>query len=1348
MLLTIYDRYGKKKAELSPNDSSTQSKELQSDNMLTLTFTLYEHIALEVNDYTDFEGERYWITEAYQPTQKSSVEWDYNVKLYGIESLIKRFLVLKTVDGENEPVFTMTAPPREHVAMIVKSINDGMDNTTNWKVGAVDGVENIVVDYEGTYCDEGLKAIADAVGTEWWIEGQTINICRCEHGEELTLGYGNGLTEIEKDTADNVKFYTRLFPIGSSRNIDVAKYGYSRLQLPNKARYIDVNTDKYGIIHHFESDAFADIYPHRTGVVSSVRSEEKTGEDGNPFTIYYFKDDDLNFDPNDYEISGLVKRVSFQEGSELAGIGEEEDGTYYLECNYNSKTKEFEIITIWPYDDDTQLPGGLLIPKAGNKYILWNISMPELYYTLAEEDYLAAVEKYNADNAIDVSVYKSLTDHVWIENSGEELYVGRRVCLESDKYFPETGKRNSRITKITRKVNLPGQVDLEISDAIGTGTMSKISSEIKDAKNYTKGLASGLALPDIIRSWDTTQPTDNNLFSARRSQKEFASKLKEDTFQKKMRFLEGLDIGNFVQGESGGTVDGEGNAELLTLVIRNLLRSTKFVDGFTGEGFQMWMDALDGLSHLTVDKLTVRQTMTVLELLIQKVRSIGGQFIVSAANGKIASVAEDGDNYIICFEQDNTFVAHDLMRCAVTSGANQHAYWVEISKASTDCVTVAKSEFDGIMPWTGDEVVLMGNTTDKLRQNLISIAATEDGQPRVDVLDGVNSKNFTGCLRVRLGNLDGISDDRFPLDNQPKGNGLYGDNVFLVGTFMLTTGEDILTKFSIMEGKIESAIEGLRTDFATDQGYLDNPTFDNGLEKWNTENEATFFMLGNRWIWANNAPLSNKTNYTCVRTEDGRKCVFIRNKYILQKNADFRSIPEFTETNSDGEKKAEAVYLSFFYKCTKAGKLTIDFDGVDKTGFENFNTFSVNEEISETDGFVVFNRDGLWNGTGDFKLTFTGEIYLYMLILSTDRVNALAYKYKTLFEQSERLVKISAAVFDKDENCLQETGLMVKPEGSGIYMQGPDGKLALIGVGVEETDTAGNKRTVVKLTAENIRMEGLVTANDNFKILEDGSMEANSGTFSGYLKTKFHLIESSDAVYTTDSARGESGYMIGRELNLKVDMGGSSNGADVILPNDVGYIGSRVILYNGCHPPYTRTIGSIRYSTVRVDDGSLLRGANVNLGEEGLLSYEDPYKIAWMSGIIELIGTPEHNGQFVVDLLSWRGAFAAPPASPSNGWLYYDVTANRNYMYWYGEWVEFPVYGDDTDDLRITWKGVLSSAPANPERNWLYVTSVNRYLLIYTGEKWEDIGFNFNYLNKCGWCILGFSALSYKYYKD
>lgn len=61
MLLTVYDSNRQAKAVLSPDDSSTQVKAIQSDNVLTLSFTLYEYVALEVNDYVDFEGERYWL---------------------------------------------------------------------------------------------------------------------------------------------------------------------------------------------------------------------------------------------------------------------------------------------------------------------------------------------------------------------------------------------------------------------------------------------------------------------------------------------------------------------------------------------------------------------------------------------------------------------------------------------------------------------------------------------------------------------------------------------------------------------------------------------------------------------------------------------------------------------------------------------------------------------------------------------------------------------------------------------------------------------------------------------------------------------------------------------------------------------------------------------------------------------------------------------------------------------------------------------------------------------------------------------------------------------------------------
>ncbi len=1128
MVITIYDRVGNFKAEVSPSDSSTQVKEIQGDNVLTLSFTHYEHISLEVDDYCDFERERYWLMEAYRPEQKSTLEWVYDIKLYGIESMIKNILVLKCVDGENDPVFTLTAPPREHVAMIVNCMNDGAGYITDWKVGQVDGTENIVIDYHGKYCDEALREIAEKVGAEWWVEGQTVNVCRCQHGEQIILGYDKGLTGITPDKADNVKVYTRLFPVGSSRNIDPEKYGYTRLQLPGGEKYVEVNADKYGRVDHYEDTAFSDIYPRRTGEVSSVRSEVKTGEDGKPFTIYYFRDNNLPFDPNDYEIGGLVKRVSFQEGSELGGLGDEDNGTYYFEVNFNSDTKEFEIITIWPYEDDTQLPGGSLVPKAGDKYILWNIRMPDEYYALAEEELLTAVNKYNEEHAIDVTVFKCPTDHVWIEENDADLFVGRRVCLESEQYFPETGYRESRITKITRKVNLPSSMDIEIGDALSRTSMQKMSDNINDARSYVKTIGESVALPDMIRTWDRTLPTDNNLFSARRSQREFISKNSPDRAKKKIIFDEGIDAGDFIAGAQGGTIDGKGNAELLSIIVRLLLSSPKFVDGLNGEGWRIWLE--NELSHLTVDKLTVRQVMTVFELLIEKIRSVGGQICVSAANGKIKAVQTINGHYMITFEQDNTFEVGDLMRCQTFTNGHLKSYWVEITGVSGNSVVIPTTEFDGSLPEAGDECVLMGSTANPKRRNLILISATEDGQPRIDVMDGVSAKNFTGCLRARLGNLDGITDDWFPPDNQPHGDGLYSDNAYLRGTFLLVTGEDIKTKFEIVEGRITSAIESVRDDFITDKGYLSNPAFVSGMEKWDTANEAVFFLVGNKWIWVNDNVLTQKGNCASVTRDDERTVVRIVNRYITQMNGNLRSKPTF-RTNSEGKKEALPVYLSFFYRCAKPGKLTVQFENVDKAGFENFNSMEVEEELAATTGYVQYSCDGLWNGTGDFKLSFTGEIYLYMLVLSTDKVEALTHKYRTLFEQSEKLVKIAAQNFDKDGKVLAESGIITTSQVSGMYAINSEGRLrAFVGAGQDG----------VKIKADSIQLEGIVTANGNIKILEDGSIVAHNGVFTGVLNLSAGfkgLTNGNNIIHMPALASGKIKYITFPHDNVIGDIG-------------------------------------------------------------------------------------------------------------------------------------------------------------------------------------------------------------------
>ena len=583
----------------------------------------------------------------------------------------------------------------------------------------------------------------------------------------------------------------------------------------------------------------------------------------------------------------------------------------------------------------------------------------------------------------------------------------------------------------------------------------------------------------------------------------------------------------------------------------------QFVDGMLGAGFQLWKGE-DGRTYLTVDKLTVRQTMAVMELLIEKVRSVGGQICVSAANGRIKTVEESGEHYLITFEQENMFVQHDLVRCQTFTGKDMRSYWVEVTDVTETGIVVVKEEFEGVEPKEGDECVLMGNTANTDRQNIVLISATEDGQPRVDVMDGVSGKTFDNALRARLGNLDGIKDDKFPADRQPRGNGLYADNAYMKGTFVLETGEDVKTRFEITEGKVQSAIDSVRNDFLSEKGYLNNPTFASGLEKWNSENETVFFLVGNKWVWANGAALSKKGDGASVVTDMGRKVVRIRNKYIMQKHGNLRFVPTFP-TNGEGQKEPLPVYLSFFYRCAKGGTLKIGFENVDKTGFADFDSMEVSEQIAATDGYVQYTCSGLWNGTGDFKLAFDGDIYLYMLVLSTDKIEALTYKYKTLFEQSERLVKISAAVYDKDERALQETGLMIQPEGTGIYIKDANGKLALIGVGVEETDAEGNKKTVIKLTADNIKLEGLVTANGYFKVKKDGSIEckgakisgevnATSGTFSGEVNaTSGRFIGAIGAPYKIMSASSTLWPGVNTGMNIMISSADRAT-VGVVLP--------------------------------------------------------------------------------------------------------------------------------------------------------------------------------------------------------
>ena len=536
MRLNIYNQNGELKLTVNTSSSSTWNTELMVENAVSAGFTHPSYVPLDVNDYVLLSGIKFSINKEYKPKQKSTQEYSYSVKFYGPEHDAQRVMYLNLTDGQYDVQFSLDGSPREHLKKWVDNMNRIYGREV-WSIGDVVVAPNQTIEYNNQSCWDALASIAEAFETEWWADGFTMNLSRCERGERVSLGYMQGLTSlVQSENSNDVKFFTRLIPLGSTKNIDRSRYGYSRLQLPDKSTYVDRNT-QYGLYEYVEEAAFAEIFPHYTGTVSSVRTEEKTGEDGKPFTVYYFKDTGMTFDPSskDNEIGGLVKQVSFQTG-DLAGRD--------FEANYNSTTKEWEIINTYP-SDDVQIPGGNLIPRAGDTYIPWNFRMPVEYETQAELDYKAAVDDYLAKYSEDISKYGGDTDYIYIDKNSVPLVPGQNVRLLSDEYFGDIGYRDSRMTKVVRKLDNLSVATIECSNQVGKGWKTQVDSSINELK-YVIGRKEETVL-DILKSWDGREITDYLVLSGLRTLKEIK--------QRALSRLNDDEAAGHIKLKNGGTVE-------------------------------------------------------------------------------------------------------------------------------------------------------------------------------------------------------------------------------------------------------------------------------------------------------------------------------------------------------------------------------------------------------------------------------------------------------------------------------------------------------------------------------------------------------------------------------------------------------------------------------------------------------------------------------------------------------------------------------------------------------------------------------------------------------------------------
>jgi len=175
-----------------------------------------------------------------------------------------------------------------------------------------------------------------------------------------------------------------------------------------------------------------------------------------------------------------------------------------------------------------------------------------------------------------------------------------------------------------------------------------------------------------------------------------------------------------------------------------------FVSGFAGHGWKIW-EYVKGKWMLEIDSIRVRGQFTVFEMLISKVRAIIGAQAITQGCGKVKAVelSKDGTAYLITLEDaDMSFMEHDFIRCQEFTGS-QKVYHVEIESVADGIIRVPLSVLNPPAP--GDDIVQFGNSHNKARQSAIYLHADETGQPAIDVMFDINSKNWDGKVKIRIG---------------------------------------------------------------------------------------------------------------------------------------------------------------------------------------------------------------------------------------------------------------------------------------------------------------------------------------------------------------------------------------------------------------------------------------------------------------------------------------------------------------------------------------------------------------------------------------------------------------------
>ena len=801
---------------------------LMKEDYIVLPFSTLSPIPFKLGDYVDLSGildeslggklaKIYEIVDLQKPTYNQSTGgYDYQLRLDAYYWKWKNKIFKYTPEqAGSEASWSLTATLDVQLDVFLRNLKAlgytyrGIDFTFSID----DTVKNkaVAMTYDNMNLLDALFSMAgeDKWDCDCWITDNVIHFGRNEFGDAVKIERGVEASSITRSESQGT-YATRIYAFGSTKNIPtnyrptdeqavINGVVQKRLMLPADTPYIDAYEGMSQEEAIEDVVVFDDVLPRRVGRLSDVktvdRKVENPGEgEAETFKAYQYKDTELVF-KEEYILEGQQLEITFQSGK-LNGM---RFGVHFEPEGTSEGSQIWEIVRNENYG--RPLPDDTLYPEDGNEYFLsgFNIQMvSDLYIPEAEQELKEKAQKYADKVKKDDGTYPTTLKSSWVKEDliSRTFEFGQRINLVDDTYF-ENG-RISRVLGWELSLDMPWDCPVyTIGESTPYSRIGDIESKIDEltykGQTYTGIGGNGIY---VIRTNDSTAPSDSNVFSALRSLRQFTRKDVDDTVRGLLSMLKGI-------------------------------QSDDYSTGLLGAGFALKKGA-DGKSYAEVDRLRVRWQAVFNELNIKQTSYVGGEAVFSPASMQCVRVEEteiptnfvqlaDSNGtllndingvalmaststakvYRCYFKQNdgektiyNQFAIGDQAMCrqfniktdSTATTVNRY-YWRKVIGVGDDFIDLSVEDCmtGSDEPQAGDDIVTVGNATEPQRQNAIIISSDGEDAPSLKLYEHISDYVLSGKDVIVI---------------SPKGNKFKGD-------FFLNSGKNF---FEFVQEGLKSKI--------------------------------------------------------------------------------------------------------------------------------------------------------------------------------------------------------------------------------------------------------------------------------------------------------------------------------------------------------------------------------------------------------------------------------------------------------------------------------------------------------------------------------------------------------------